>query len=97
MLESEFERFLLDDKGITSKEKAVATRMSKARAIEETLKTSLDTVVSSDTAMYHALLEVNSKMKNQNGAYSNALRKYYIFKNNKAFPQINAFERINDL
>ncbi len=95
MLESEFERYLLDDKNITSKVKAVATRMSKARAVEETLKTSLDTIVSSDTRMHRALLEVNEKMKNHNGAYSNALRKYYIFKNHKVFPQIHAFERDN--
>jgi hypothetical protein len=95
MLESEFEKYLLDDENITSKEKAVATRMSKARTVEDTLKMSLDTIVSTDIAMFHALLDINSKMKNKNGAYSNALRKYYTFKNNKTFPQIDAFEREN--
>lgn len=95
MLEAEFEKYLLDDENITSKNKAVQTRMSKARAVEATIRNSLDTIVSNDRVMYQALLEINSKMKNQNGAYSNALRKYYTFKNSKIFPQISAYERQN--
>ena len=42
--------------------------------------------------MYKSLIEINQKLKNHNGAYSNALRKYYIFKNKKAFPQIRDYE-----
>jgi len=95
MLEAQFEKYLLADENITSKDKAVSTRMSKARAVEKALNVSLDTIVSDEIAMYQALCNINSLMKNQNGAYSNALRKYYAFRNNKTFPQISAFERAN--
>lgn len=92
MLEYEFEKYLIDDESIVSKKKAVSTRLSKGRAVENTLGMSLDTIVSSDINMYRALLEINSKMRNQNGAYSNVLRKYYTFKNNKVFPRLKDFE-----
>ena len=35
---------------------------------------------------------INSKMNNKNGAYSNALRKYYIFKTGKVFPRLAKYE-----
>lgn len=95
VLENEFENFLLDDAGIKSKDKAVASRMSKARAVERTLNTSLDFVVSDDRRMYEALVNINQKMKNSNGAYSNALRKYYTFINKRDFPQIKTYEYYN--
>lgn len=95
MLEAQFEKYLLEDENITSKDKAVSARMSKARAVEKALSMSLDTIVSNDITMYQALCNINCNMKNQNGAYSNALRKYYTFKNIKNFPQISVFEREN--
>jgi len=95
MLEVEFEKYLVSDENIISKSKAVSTRLSKARAVENVLGVTLDTIVSSNLEMYNALIEINRKMKNQNGAYSNALRKYYTFKNSKIFPQISTFEKEN--
>lgn len=88
MDEIRFEEFLTEDTGITSKYKAVKTRLSKARAVEKCLNTDMGSIVSSDYKMYKALLSINALMNNSNGAYSNALRKYYLFRNNKEFPRI---------
>jgi len=93
MLEKEFETFLMNDENISSKTKAILTRLSKARAVEKALGKSLDMIVADDNQMYQALLDINRKLKNNNGAYSNALRKYYIFKNKTTFPQIKEFEK----
>jgi len=90
MDEVAFEQFLDADKGITSK-KAVSTRMSKARAVEKIFG-SLDRIVSSDAEMLRVLLAINNKMNNVKGGYSNALRKYYTFKNGRIFPKIDAYD-----
>lgn len=92
MIEDKFEEFLIKDSNITSKDKAVRTRLSKARAVEEMLGENLDFIVTNDDKMYNALLLINSNMNNGNGAYSNALRKYYIFKNQKEFPRISDYK-----
>jgi hypothetical protein len=92
MIESGFEDFLSTETTITSKDKAVKTRMSKARAVEKMLGENLDSVVSNDEKMYNALLLINANLNNKNGAYSNALRKYYIFKNGREFPRISSYE-----
>lgn len=92
MIEDKFEEFLIKDSNITSKDKAVRTRVSKARAVEEMLGENLDYIVADDDRMYNALLLINSNMNNSNGAYSNALRKYYIFKNQKEFPRISNYK-----
>ncbi len=92
MIEDKFEEFLIKDSSITSKEKAVRTRLSKARAVEEMLGENLDSIVADDDKMYNSLLLINSNMNNRNGAYSNALRKYYIFKNQKQFPRISDYK-----
>ncbi len=92
MIEDKFEEFLIKDSSITSKEKAVRTRLSKARAVEEMLGENLDSIVADDDKMYNSLLLINSNMNNRNGAYSNALRKYYIFKNQKEFPRISNYK-----
>ena len=93
MLENQFEAFLLDDVNIESKEKAVASRVSKARAIERELDKSLDEIVGDDRSMYNALVIIKGRMNDKSGAYSNALRKYYIFKNGREFPRLSAYER----
>lgn len=92
MIEAAFEDFLSKDVMITSKDKAVRTRMSKARAVEKMLDENLDSVVNNDEKMYNALLLINSNMNNKSGAYSNALRKYYLFKNGKEFPRLSNYE-----
>lgn len=96
MNETLFEQFLLEDEGITSKNKAVSTRMSKGRAVEKNFG-SLDIIVASDIEMHRVLVEINQKMKNANGSYSNALRKYYTFKNGRDFPRIADFEREHNM
>jgi hypothetical protein len=97
MLEAQFEKYLLDDKQITSKDKAVNTRMSKARTVEKTVGKSLDSIVLDDKLMYDTLIEINKRMRNYNGSYSNALRKYYHFRTGKVFPHLASFERENGL
>jgi hypothetical protein len=92
MIESAFEEFLSKEITITSKDKAVRSRMSKARAVEKMLGENLDSVVNNDEKMYKALLLINTNMNNKSGAYSNALRKYYLFKNGKEFPRISSYE-----
>ena len=82
MIEDKFEEFLIKDSNITSKD----------RAVEEMLGENLDYIVADDDRMYNALLLINSNMNNSNGAYSNALRKYYIFKNQKEFPRISNYK-----
>jgi len=93
--ETGFELFLIEDEGIDSKSKAVASRMSRARAVEKEFDMSLDSIVQSEVTMYNTLVGINRKMANGSGAYSNALRKYYIFKNNCVFPKLDHFERDN--
>ena len=92
MIESAFEEFLSKEITITSKDKAVRSRMSKARAVEKMLGENLDSVVNNDEKMYNALLIINTNMNNKSGAYSNALRKYYLFKNGKEFPRLSSYE-----
>lgn len=95
MLESKFIEYLTADTSITSKDKAVKTRMSKARAVEKTLNVSLDALVEDDMKMYQALVTINETMNNNNGAYSNSLRKYYTFKTGKEFPRLTEFYEQN--
>ncbi|MCL2235214.1 MAG: hypothetical protein FWB98_02100 [Defluviitaleaceae bacterium] len=97
MLESQFEKYLIGDANITSKTKAVNSRMSKARAVEEYLSESLDVIVQDDMKMYDALRRIKQNMNDGNGSYSNSLRKYYSFKNKHEFPRIVDFERKNGL
>lgn len=92
LIETTFEEFLSREETITSKDKAVRTRMSKARAVEKMLGKSLDFVVDDDEKMYKALLLINTEMNNKSGAYSNTLRKYYTFKTGKEFPRLNKYE-----
>lgn len=94
MLENEFYKFLLEDESIKSKDKAVRSRISKARSVENMLDENLDFIVSDDNRMLKALLKINENMNNKNGAYSNALRKYYLFKNEKEFPRLSRFKNI---
>ncbi|MDD3305831.1 MAG: hypothetical protein PHO29_01875 [Acetobacterium sp.] len=91
MQESKFMDYLINDSNITSKNKAVSSRMSRARAVEKTLNLSLDEIVDDDKKMYQSLIRINEEMKNANGNYSNALRKYYTFKTGKKFPRIEEF------
>jgi hypothetical protein len=92
MRESEFENYLLADKNIKSKDKAVRSRMAKARQIERHFDTSLDSIVADDVEMYQTLKRIKAELKDINGTVSNALRKYYVFTNEKSFPALSDYE-----
>jgi len=92
MKELEFESYLLADENIVSKTKAVRSRISKGKLIERNFNESLDSIVSDDDKTYKALLRIKAEMKDQNGTVSNALRKYYDFINDKAFPVLSEFQ-----
>ncbi|MWC28716.1 hypothetical protein [Paenibacillus sp. MMS18-CY102] len=88
MQEEEFRRFLENDPSITS-EKAVNSRMSRARRIEQEFKINIDYTVRDDDRMYAALLNV--KDKDSAGNFQNVIRKYYIFINSKKFPTLSTY------
>jgi predicted DNA-binding ribbon-helix-helix protein len=91
MREADFERFLDADSNITSKDKAVRSRMSKARKIEQHFYMSLDAVVADDNMMYDILSRIKNELSDYNGAISNALRKYYLFVHGHEFPRLCDF------
>ncbi|TCZ75381.1 hypothetical protein E0485_17395 [Paenibacillus albiflavus] len=88
MKEERFASFLGSLESITSKDKAVNSRMSKVRKIERDLKVNLDIVVLDDYQMYQTLLRIQREFGDKNGAIQNVLRKYYIFINGREFPSI---------
>ncbi len=92
MREADFENYLLTDEKIVSKIKAVRSRVNKARMVERHFKISLDDIVCDDETTYKTLLIIKAEMKDTNGNISNALRKYYVFANNKRFPALADYE-----
>ncbi len=93
MRESNFASFLVQDSNIESKDKAVRTRISKAKKVEDTFHISLDTIVKNDEDMYQTLKRIQLEFGDKNGAIQNAVRKYYIFINNKPFPTLSQYEK----
>ena len=91
MLEKGFETFLYADPQIES-DKAVTSRMTRARKAEEILGASLDVIVSSDNAMHDAMIRLKDNGDTR-GNIQNAVRKYYIYKNGKEFPQLRYYRR----
>ena len=92
MRESDFESYMLADKKIVSKDKAVRSRISKGKMIEKHFDESLDNIVNDDDKTYTTLLRIKAEMKDQNGTVSNALRKYYVFSNGKSFPSLSEYQ-----
>ena len=92
MKETEFEKFLLTDENIKSKEKALRSRIAKARLVEKHFNMSLDDIVTDDETTYKTLMRIKAEIKDTNGTVSNALRKYYVFINNKLFPTLSDYE-----
>ena len=80
------------EKGIT--DKAVESRVARARKAERILRRDLDEVVSTDERMYSALVELRTNPSEHNGAMQNAVRWYYKAKNGKDFPRIADYELI---
>jgi hypothetical protein len=90
--ESDFTRFLMQEKSITSPN-AISSRMSKARTAEGILGKDLDIIVSDDDLMYDSLIALKPHEDPAHAPLSNALRKYYKFINGKEFPQLRYYRR----
>lgn len=93
MRENEFRSYLEGSEQITSKEKAVNSRVSRAYVAEEILGDDLDYIVKDDKKMYESLLIIKQSPREKNGNIQNALRWYYQFANGKKFPGIASYER----
>ncbi|MBR6506868.1 MAG: hypothetical protein IKT37_04620 [Clostridia bacterium] len=74
-------------------EKAVTSRIAKANAAERIIGYSLDTVVADDNKMFDALVLLRPHENPKHNPMQNAVRKYYIFKNGKEFPQLRYYKR----
>ena len=59
--------------------------------IMEEIGKNLDEVVSNDNEMYYALIKLQDIDNRAHTPRQNALRKYYIFKNNKEFPRLKNY------
>ncbi|OMC76785.1 hypothetical protein BK125_17175 [Paenibacillus odorifer] len=92
MKEEQFMRFLEKDSSILSKEKAVNSRMSRARKVEKFFNVNLDDVVRSDEKMYQLLKRIHES-KDTAGNLQNAVRKYYVFVNGEMFPSLLSYEK----
>ncbi len=90
--EEDFKCFLLHEKTINS-QKAVASRMSKARKAEDILGQQLDLVVANDDLMYDSLVALKPHEDPAHTPMQNAVRKYYKFLNGKEFPQLRYYRR----
>lgn len=93
MREVEFRRYLEQDNSITSKQKAVNSRVGKALIVERGLRVDLDDIVKDDEKTYRLLLDIKEKLNENRGNLQNAVRHYYTFVNGKEFPTIKQFER----
>lgn len=85
MREEEFQNYLREDVNIISKDKAVCSRVKKARMIERHFGISIDYIVSNNKRMYEFLIRIENELKDTNGGISNALQKYYHFINRVLF------------
>lgn len=93
MRNTEFSKYLDADANIKSKNKAVRSRMTKARKVEQHFNVSLDSIVADDNKMFDILCRIKKELNDSNGAISNALRKYYLFANGRKFPKLSDYRR----
>jgi len=93
MKEEQFAKFLISDSQISSKDKAVRSRISKAKLVEEKFNLNLDSVVIDDAKVYDLLNKIRNELNDSNGAIQNAVRKYYIFVNKVGFPSLSRYEK----
>ena len=95
MKEIEFRNFLINNSDIESKDKSVSSRIAKALFVERELKVNLENVVKCDEEMYNLLLQIQEKLddKRYHNVYQNAVRKYYLFVNNKEFSRLNQYKK----
>lgn len=88
--EDKFYEFLLSEKTITS-EKAVRSRMAKARKAEQILNTCLDDVVANDDRMFESLVLLSQNEDPAHTPMQNAVRKYYKFIKGHEFPRLKNY------
>ncbi|MDD4402048.1 MAG: hypothetical protein PHI24_09295 [Desulfitobacteriaceae bacterium] len=93
MREAEFAKYLDADPNITSKDKAVRSRMTRARKIEQHFNITLDSIVADDNKMFDILCRIKKELNDSNGTISNALRKYYLFANGREFPKLSDYRK----
>mgnify|MGYP001024231065 FL=1 len=53
----------------------------------------MDSIVADDDKMYDSLVELQKHEDPKHNPMQNAVRKYYIFKNGKEFPQLRYYKR----
>ena len=91
-LTEKFYTFLLSERTISS-EKAVKSRISKAKAAEKILKLELDQIVSNDNLMYDSLIILSQNEDPAHTPMQNAVRKYYKFIRGREFPRMKDYHR----
>ena len=83
-------RNFLENCGLTNK--GIASRMSKSNSAEKILGYSLDVAVDTDEMMCQSIIKIQPHEDPKHNLIQNALRKYYIFKNGKNFPQLKSYK-----
>ncbi|MEN6327713.1 MAG: hypothetical protein ABFD18_16090 [Syntrophomonas sp.] len=91
MRENAFKNFLENDSSISSKDKAVTSRVAKAVNVGKTYGVDLDSIVIDDRKTYDLLIRIQPN--DVHGVKQNAVRKYYAFVNGADFPRLRNFTR----
>ncbi|ARC27610.1 MULTISPECIES: hypothetical protein [Bacillus cereus group] len=69
MREEEFAKFLINDNQINSKDKAVRSRISKGRLVEDRFNVNLDQIVKDDKKVYNLLNRIKEELSDSNGLF----------------------------
>lgn len=72
-------------------DKAIGSRLSRARRAERILRRDLDEIVSDDDLTYTALLALKADPAERGGNMQNALRWYYRAVNGRDFPRLSEY------
>lgn len=88
---------VLENEGDDLTDKAIRTRLSRARRVERLLCEDLDLIVSDDNKMYAALKALKTCDFERSGGLQNSLRWYYRAVNGHEFPKLNAFRPTNHI
>lgn len=83
----------LENKGESLTDKAINSRVSRARRAERILQEDLDCIVSNDDRMYSALIALKNSSEEHNGNIQNALRWYYRAIRGTEFPKLNEYRQ----
>jgi len=94
MREDFFIESMANDASITSKDKAVASRLAKARKVESFVGVSFDTITGDDELMYKTLIKIRDEMGDSHGNLANSLRKYFYYVKGTDFPSMRNVDTI---